>query len=367
MLNACKSGVVGKVPADEPDPIELALSTSFVTGADGARREQATLDPSKVTHSHWIVLHCVDCSSFFPCTHDDATPRVSGAKPSRAKSPLVPHAAGWCTTHKGNPSYESSVDNPASIPRPFLNKSYIMFLTRLFRRNNSRQAEFSSTHSDHTVPRRSADASLERSETSEMQPPSRRGRTIASFSFFQSSNRSNRSGTHPAESYHRLIELLSRPRVLSSSSERVSTAVRLVDALRQLEEGSPARGPDIEADRHTGPMSLFIALALRELDAIVDAMSYDELWDAFGGRHANLGLKESDLKAMPTRQMASNEKKVGKEREMCAICLEPFSAPQLLRDLPHCCHTFHVDCIDTWLRKKADCPVCRGAVAPSSM
>jgi hypothetical protein len=239
-----------------------------------------------------------------------------------------------------------------------------MFLTRLFRRNNSRQAEFSSTHSDHTVPRRSADVSLERSETSEMQPPSRRGRTIASFSFFQSSNRSNRSGTQPTESYHRLIELLSRPRALSSSSERVSTAARLVDALRQLEEGVPAGGPDIEADRHTGPMSLFIALALRELDAIVDAMSYDELWDAFGGCHANPGLRESDLKAMPTRQMAFIE---GERKEMCAICLEPFSAPQLLRDLPHCCHTFHVDCIDTWLRKKADCPVCRGAVAPSSM
>lgn len=226
-------------------------------------------------------------------------------------------------------------------------------------------------HSDHTVPRRSADVSLERSETSELQPPSRRGRTIASFSFFHSSNRSNNrsGGTQPAETYHRLIELLSRPRVLSSSSERVSTAVRLVDALRQLEEGSRARGPEIEADRHAGPMSLFIALALRELDAIVDAMSYDELWDAFGGRHANPGLEESDLKALPTRQMASNEgeRKAGKGREMCAICLEPFSAPQLLRDLPHCCHTFHVDCIDTWLRKKADCPVCRGTVAPSSV
>lgn len=80
-----------------------------------------------------------------------------------------------------------------------------------------------------------------------------------------------------ADSHYRLIDLLSRPRVIATSSERVSTAVRLVDALRRLElEGGPM-------GRDNGPMSLFIALALRELDALVDAMTYEELWDAFGG------------------------------------------------------------------------------------
>jgi hypothetical protein len=81
------------------------------------------------------------------------------------------------------------------------------------------------------------------------------------------------------DSQYRLIELLSRPTAAAASSERVSTAVRLVDALRRLELEGGTMAHD------SGPMSLFIALALRELDALVDAMTYEELWDAFGGKH----------------------------------------------------------------------------------
>lgn len=51
ILNACNSGVVGKVPAYEPDPIELALSTSFVTGPDGARPRTGHVGPVK-SHVH---------------------------------------------------------------------------------------------------------------------------------------------------------------------------------------------------------------------------------------------------------------------------------------------------------------------------
>ncbi|KAK9677881.1 hypothetical protein RND81_11G173800 [Saponaria officinalis] len=49
----------------------------------------------------------------------------------------------------------------------------------------------------------------------------------------------------------------------------------------------------------------------------------------------------------------------------CAVCLINFEDGDYMRTLPHCCHSFHVDCIDVWLRSHATCPLCRsGALFP---
>ncbi|XP_021761218.1 RING-H2 finger protein ATL47-like [Chenopodium quinoa] len=42
----------------------------------------------------------------------------------------------------------------------------------------------------------------------------------------------------------------------------------------------------------------------------------------------------------------------------CAICMEKYSHDDVVRRLP-CAHPFHVKCIDPWLRKQAQCPVCK--------
>lgn len=44
---------------------------------------------------------------------------------------------------------------------------------------------------------------------------------------------------------------------------------------------------------------------------------------------------------------------------MCAVCLGEYKEEELLRILPQCGHTFHVNCIDAWLHQHATCPVCR--------
>ncbi len=45
----------------------------------------------------------------------------------------------------------------------------------------------------------------------------------------------------------------------------------------------------------------------------------------------------------------------------CAICLSDYERGDLLRELPCASgnHYFHADCVDTWLREHASCPICR--------
>lgn len=46
----------------------------------------------------------------------------------------------------------------------------------------------------------------------------------------------------------------------------------------------------------------------------------------------------------------------------CAVCLETFKVGEKCRLLPNCGHSFHVQCIDSWLLKTPVCPICRTCV-----
>jgi len=43
----------------------------------------------------------------------------------------------------------------------------------------------------------------------------------------------------------------------------------------------------------------------------------------------------------------------------CSICLTEVSAGENVRRLPRCGHVFHRSCIDLWLVRQADCPLCK--------
>mmetsp|Transcript_92090 Transcript_92090/g.182892 ORF Transcript_92090/g.182892 Transcript_92090/m.182892 type:complete len:131 (-) Transcript_92090:343-735(-) len=45
--------------------------------------------------------------------------------------------------------------------------------------------------------------------------------------------------------------------------------------------------------------------------------------------------------------------------ESCAFCLEDMQHGDEICALPRCQHVFHRACLQPWLAKKADCPLCR--------
>lgn len=66
------------------------------------------------------------------------------------------------------------------------------------------------------------------------------------------------------------------------------------------------------------------------------------------------GLKPCEIKCLPC-EVASSEQE-------CSICLTDIVPGELVRRLPGCNHTFHRSCIDVWLLRQADCPLCKQKV-----
>ncbi|MFS7936206.1 putative transcription factor C2H2 family [Helianthus anomalus] len=61
-----------------------------------------------------------------------------------------------------------------------------------------------------------------------------------------------------------------------------------------------------------------------------------------------------------------NERAIAGEDAVCCICLAKYTDDDLLRELP-CTHFFHTECVDTWLKMNASCPLCKSEIGnPSS-
>lgn len=73
------------------------------------------------------------------------------------------------------------------------------------------------------------------------------------------------------------------------------------------------------------------------------------------------GNKVGNLKNLPCFEY---EEKACKEKGCCglvdcAVCLENFKIGDVCRLLPNCGHSFHVQCIDSWILQTPVCPICR--------
>ncbi|KAL7081217.1 hypothetical protein ACP275_14G025900 [Erythranthe tilingii] len=81
----------------------------------------------------------------------------------------------------------------------------------------------------------------------------------------------------------------------------------------------------------------------------------------YSPRRENQGLDASTIRSIPILEFKKVEFSEQKPYE-CAVCLDEFEEDEKIRVIPFCGHYFHVDCIDVWLHKNANCPICRTSV-----
>ncbi|KAJ4836054.1 hypothetical protein Tsubulata_008953 [Turnera subulata] len=81
------------------------------------------------------------------------------------------------------------------------------------------------------------------------------------------------------------------------------------------------------------------------------------------------GLDDSVIKTIPLSLYTTKTNSFHKQNDTirittrdCAVCLLEFEDNDYVRTLPVCSHSFHVDCIDIWLRSHANCPLCRAGI-----
>ncbi|KAJ7974553.1 RING-H2 finger protein [Quillaja saponaria] len=68
-------------------------------------------------------------------------------------------------------------------------------------------------------------------------------------------------------------------------------------------------------------------------------------------------MSRNDLEKLPCYDYIAKDK--GSRPVDCAVCLENFNMGDTCRLLPVGKHSFHVQCVDTWLLKTPICPICR--------
>ncbi|PWA59263.1 zinc finger, RING/FYVE/PHD-type [Artemisia annua] len=85
-------------------------------------------------------------------------------------------------------------------------------------------------------------------------------------------------------------------------------------------------------------------------------------------RNVTRGVDDDVLKTFKTfvysEDMMSQKDDHDTNGSGCSICLADYKAADVIRLLPVCGHLFHRQCIDTWLKVHATCPVCRNSPLP---
>lgn len=72
------------------------------------------------------------------------------------------------------------------------------------------------------------------------------------------------------------------------------------------------------------------------------------------------GLSPSEIRTLPGVSMFNGEHRhaISEDNE-CPICINEYKIGESLRTLESCGHCFHRSCIDLWLLRRADCPLCK--------
>ncbi|KAK3281707.1 hypothetical protein CYMTET_10518 [Cymbomonas tetramitiformis] len=126
---------------------------------------------------------------------------------------------------------------------------------------------------------------------------------------------------------------------------------------------SQSQGRELFHVRRSGrrthiPLQLLQAL---HVSLNLDNMSYDEIYETFGGPTSVPGVPQSVLNQLPSDVLDATEGCKAAQCS-CTICLQDFEEGDTVRTLPRCSHMYHTACIDQWLVTQGDCPICRVAI-----
>lgn len=107
------------------------------------------------------------------------------------------------------------------------------------------------------------------------------------------------------------------------------------------------------------------AMRLAMMDRDFTSSDYDTLLALDDESRAQTfnGLHQSSIERLPTYAVpkATPNQSPTSKSENCSVCLEPKQEGEMVRALL-CLHTFHVPCIDPWLRDRKTCPICKEPV-----
>lgn len=110
-------------------------------------------------------------------------------------------------------------------------------------------------------------------------------------------------------------------------------------------------------------MSNRLRMALLERD--FNGEDYEMLQALDDSPHPYRGATQEQIDRLPLHTITQREVTDGATAPggppTCNICLAPYEVDEEVRTVP-CMHQFHRQCIDTWLRDRAVCPVCKQRV-----
>lgn len=141
----------------------------------------------------------------------------------------------------------------------------------------------------------------------------------------------------------RLTRLRSRvgsqlPRISYRESSSIFPSSMDLDMRMHILEALEMAGNLLQVDREFNENDYEILLALDE------------------NNHHHVGASLDQINSLPLSTVQGEN-----FEEACAICLETPTSGDSIRHLP-CLHKFHKDCIDTWLRRRTSCPICKSSI-----
>lgn len=103
---------------------------------------------------------------------------------------------------------------------------------------------------------------------------------------------------------------------------------------------------------HLGVVPWQLMFVYRQMETIVDTLSYDELYELFGGHPTPPAITKDEVRVLETseydetrceRVPAKDEPR--SDRVSCPICLQDYAKGDKLMVLPTCNHVYHSKCI----------------------